>query len=136
MINATGVFADEILQMDEPGKRPTVRPSQGVHLVLDSSFLQSDCAIMIPKTSDGRVLFAVPWHDKVVVGTTDTLMESPEKEPVALEKEIQFILDTAANYLTRPPKRSDVLSVFAGFVRSPLPVAKVKRQKRYHVAIN
>ena len=84
VINATGVFADEILQMDEPGKRPTVRPSQGVHLVLDSSFLQSDCAIMIPKTSDGRVLFAVPWHDKVVVGTTDTLMESPEKEPVAL----------------------------------------------------
>ena len=74
VINATGVFADEILQMDEPGKRPTVRPSQGVHLVLDSSFLQSDCAIMIPKTSDGRVLFAVPWHDKVVVGTTDTLM--------------------------------------------------------------
>ena len=74
VINATGVFADEILQMDEPGKRPTVRPSQGVHLVLDASFLQSDCAIMIPKTSDGRVLFAVPWHDKVVVGTTDTLM--------------------------------------------------------------
>jgi glycerol-3-phosphate dehydrogenase len=117
------------LQMDEPGKRPTVRPSQGVHLVLDSSFLQSDCAIMIPKTSDGRVLFAVPWHDKVVVGTTDTLMESPEKEPVALEKEIQFILDTAANYLTRPPKRSDVLSVFAGLRPLAAPRSEGKKTK-------
>lgn len=129
VINASGVFADEILQMDEPGKRPTVRPSQGVHLVLDSSFLQSDCAIMIPKTSDGRVLFAVPWHDKVVVGTTDTLMESPEKEPVALEKEIQFILDTAANYLTRPPKRSDVLSVFAGLRPLAAPRSEGKKTK-------
>lgn len=114
VINATGVFADEILQMDEPGKRPTVRPSQGVHLVLDASFLQSNCGIMIPKTSDGRVLFAVPWHDKVVVGTTDTLMDCADEEPVALEKEIQFILDTAGRYLTRAPQRSDVLSVFAG----------------------
>lgn len=129
VINATGVFADEILQMDEPGKRPTVRPSQGVHLVLDSSFLQSDCAIMIPKTSDGRVLFAVPWHDKVVVGTTDTLMEHAEKEPVALEKEIQFILDTAANYLTRPPKRSDVLSVFAGLRPLAAPRGEGKKTK-------
>ena len=110
VINATGVFADEILQMDEPGKRPTVRPSQGVHLVLDSSFLQSDCAIMIPKTSD-------------------TLMESPEKEPVALEKEIQFILDTAANYLTRPPKRSDVLSVFAGLRPLAAPRSEGKKTK-------
>ncbi|RHJ95180.1 glycerol-3-phosphate dehydrogenase/oxidase [Parabacteroides bouchesdurhonensis] len=114
VINATGVFADDILQMDEPGKRRTVRPSQGVHLVLDSSFLESDCAVMIPKTSDGRVLFAVPWHNKVVVGTTDTLMDHADEEPVALEKEIDFILETAGKYLTKPPKRSDVLSVFAG----------------------
>lgn len=129
VINATGVFADEILQMDEPGKRPTVRPSQGVHLVLDSSFLQSDCAIMIPKTSDGRVLFAVPWHDKVVVGTTDTLMDEPAEEPVALEREIRFILDTAANYLTRPPKRSDVLSVFAGLRPLAAPRSEGKKTK-------
>lgn len=114
VINATGVFADEILQMNRPGKRLTVRPSQGVHLILDRSFLESDCAVMIPKTSDGRVLFAVPWHDKVVVGTTDTLKESPDVEPVALDAEIQFILDTASRYLTRPPRREDVLSVFAG----------------------
>lgn len=129
VINATGVFADEILQMDEPGKRPTVRPSQGVHLVLDSSFLQSDCAIMIPKTSDGRVLFAVPWHDKIVVGTTDTLMDEPAEEPVALEREIRFILDTAANYLTRPPKRSDVLSVFAGLRPLAAPRSEGKKTK-------
>lgn len=114
VINATGVFADDILQMNEPGKRRTVRPSQGVHLVLDSSFLESDCAVMIPKTSDGRVLFAVPWHNKVVVGTTDTLMDCPVDEPVALEQEVQFILETAGKYLTKAPKRSDVLSVFAG----------------------
>lgn len=114
VINATGVFADTILQMDEPDKRPTVRPSQGVHVVLEASFLQSDSAIMIPKTSDGRVLFAVPWHGKVVVGTTDTVMEHPVAEPVALEEEIRFILDTAGHYLVRPPRRKDVLAVFAG----------------------
>lgn len=129
VINATGVFADEILRMDEPGKRLTVRPSQGVHLVLDSSFLRSDCAVMIPKTSDGRVLFAVPWHDKIVVGTTDTLREEPEIEPVALEHEVQFILRTAANYLTRPPKRSDVLSVFAGLRPLAAPRGEGKKTK-------
>ncbi|NLR68248.1 glycerol-3-phosphate dehydrogenase/oxidase [Chitinophaga varians] len=114
VINATGVFVDEILQLDNPGARPMVRPSQGVHLVLDSSFLQSSSAIMIPKTSDGRVLFAVPWHNKVLLGTTDTPLESHSMEPVALEQEIDFILATAAQYLTRTPTRADVLSVFAG----------------------
>ncbi|MDH6358616.1 glycerol-3-phosphate dehydrogenase/oxidase [Parabacteroides sp. PF5-9] len=114
VINATGVFADEILQMDEPGKRQTVRPSQGVHLVLDASFLNSDHAIMIPSTPDGRVLFAVPWHNKVVVGTTDTLIRDASEEPIAMQAEIDFILETAGRYLTRQPQRCDVLSVFAG----------------------
>ncbi|WP_280743937.1 MULTISPECIES: glycerol-3-phosphate dehydrogenase/oxidase [unclassified Parabacteroides] len=129
VINATGVFADDILQMDTPGKRPSVRPSQGVHLVLDMSFLQSDYAIMIPKTSDGRVLFAVPWHDKVVVGTTDTLMKEAVEEPVALEEEINFILTTAGHYLTRAPKRSDVLSVFAGLRPLAAPRSEGKKTK-------
>ena len=129
VINATGVFADEILQMDKPGNRPTVRPSQGVHLVLDASFLDSDCAVMIPKTSDGRVLFAVPWHDKVVVGTTDTLMEGSSVEPAALEEEVQFILNTAANYLNRAPQRSDVLSVFAGLRPLAAPRNEGKKTK-------
>lgn len=114
VVNATGVFVDNIMQMDVPTGEHLVRPSQGVHLVLDRSFLQSDDAIMIPKTDDGRVLFAVPWHDKVVVGTTDTLMEHPQIEPVALEKEIEFILRTAGRYMSKPPVRADVLSVFAG----------------------
>lgn len=138
IINATGVFADEILQMDSPGKRPMVRPSQGVHLVLDKSFLESDCAIMIPKTSDGRVLFAVPWHDKVVVGTTDTLMPHSSVEPVALEQEINFILTTAGKYLKRAPQRSDVLSVFAGLRPLAAPrdeKAKTKEISRSHKLI-
>lgn len=129
VINATGVFADEILQMDKPGNRLTVRPSQGVHLVLDASFLDSDCAVMIPKTSDGRVLFAVPWHDKVVVGTTDTLMEESSVEPAALEEEVQFILNTAASYLNRAPQRSDVLSVFAGLRPLAAPRNEGKKTK-------
>ena len=114
VINATGVFVDDIMQMDSPTGEHLVRPSQGVHLVLDKSFLQSDYAIMIPKTSDGRVLFAVPWHDKVVVGTTDVLMEKAEFEPIALDKEIDFILETAGRFMKRKPTRNDVLSVFAG----------------------
>lgn len=114
VVNATGIFVDSVMEMDVPTHEHMVRPSQGVHLVLDKSFLQSDYAIMIPKTDDGRVLFAVPWHDKVVVGTTDTVREKPELEPRALEQEIEFILNTAGRYMTRKPQRSDVLSVFAG----------------------
>lgn len=129
VINATGVFADTILQMDTPGKRPTVRPSQGVHLTLDASFLESDYAIMIPKTPDGRVLFAVPWHNKVIVGTTDALMNETSEEPVALEEEIRFILHTAGNYMTRAPQRSDVLSVFAGLRPLAAPRSEGKKTK-------
>lgn len=114
VINATGVFADDILKMDKPGMDPTMRPSQGIHIVIDKSFLQGDHAIMIPKTDDGRVLFAVPWHGKVVVGTTDTPIDHASLEPVALEEEIEFILTTAGKYLKKAPGRSDVLSIFAG----------------------
>jgi glycerol-3-phosphate dehydrogenase len=114
VINATGVFADSILQMDEPGTKNTIVPSQGIHIVLDKSFLLGDSAIMIPKTSDGRVLFAVPWHGKVVLGTTDTPVREAVLEPRALDEEIDFILNTAARYLKKTPKRHDVLSIFAG----------------------
>ncbi len=114
VINATGVFVDEIMQMDEPGSPPLVRPSQGVHIILDKGFLKGDSAIMIPKTSDGRVLFAVPWHNRVVVGTTDTPLEDCSLEPRPLEEEIDFILSTAKEYLTRKPLRKDILSIFAG----------------------
>lgn len=114
VINATGVFTDDLLQMDTPGAKKIIAPSQGVHLVLDNEFLPGDTAIMVPQTSDGRVLFAVPWHDKVVVGTTDTPVDEPSLEPRALQEEIDFILEHAAKYMTKDPDRSDVKSVFAG----------------------
>lgn len=114
VVNATGVFVDEIIQMDDPGAAPLVKPSQGVHIILDKDFLKGDSAIMIPKTSDGRVLFAVPWHERVVVGTTDTPLDDCSLEPRALEEEIDFILSTAKKYLTREPQRKDILSIFAG----------------------
>jgi glycerol-3-phosphate dehydrogenase len=114
VINATGVFADDLLQKDQPGKKPLIRSSQGIHLVLDKSFLPSDHALMIPKTDDGRVLFGVPWHNKLVIGTTDTPLNDHKLEPRALEQEIDFILKTATKYLTKAPSRKDVLSIFAG----------------------
>lgn len=114
VINATGVFVDKILQMDSASQKPLVKSSQGVHVVLDRSFLGGDNALMIPKTPDGRVLFAVPWHEHVLVGTTDTPLESHSLEPVALDEEIEFILKTAGQYLIKAPARADVLSVFAG----------------------
>jgi glycerol-3-phosphate dehydrogenase len=114
VLNATGVFVDDILRMDDPNARDIVRPSQGVHLVLDKEFVPGDHAIMIPKTSDGRVLFAIPWHDKVVVGTTDIQKEKAELEPKALKEEVDFILETVGRFLKKAPKKSDVKSVFAG----------------------
>ena len=114
VVNAAGIFVDDVMQMDEPDMPKMVKPSQGVHSVLDMKFLQSDYAIMVPKTSDGRVLFAVLWHDKVVVGTTDILRETPESEPKPLEQEIDFILGTAGLYMNPAPTRADIVSVFAG----------------------
>ncbi|MDX9882818.1 MAG: glycerol-3-phosphate dehydrogenase/oxidase [Prolixibacteraceae bacterium] len=114
VINATGVFVDDIMKMDAPEARKKVRPSQGVHLVVDSKFLGGNSALMIPKTKDGRVLFGVPWHGKVVLGTTDTPLNEAELEPRALEEEVNFILDQAGQYLDLKPGRADVLSVFAG----------------------
>ncbi len=114
VINATGVFSDAIIKMDNPETEKMIQPSQGVHLVLDKEFLPGDSAIMVPHTDDGRVLFAVPWHNKVVVGTTDTPVETPVLEPRPLPEEIDFILKHAARYMTKDPEREDVRSVFAG----------------------
>jgi len=114
IINATGVFADEIHHMDDPLSKKTIRPSQGVHIVLDNSFIQSQSAIMIPKTDDGRVLFAIPWYGKVVTGTTDTPLDTITLEPKALDEEVDFILRTAGKYLVKKPSRNDVLCIFAG----------------------
>ena len=114
VVNATGVFVDELMKMDDPKATKKVKPSQGVHLVVDSKFFEGDSALMIPKTKDGRVLFGVPWHGKVVLGTTDTPLDSHSLEPKALDEEVDFILDQAGQYLDMKPTRADVLSVFAG----------------------
>lgn len=114
VINATGVFVDDILQLDEALQKRLVRVSQGVHLVVDRSFSKTNDAVLIPKTSDGRVLFVVPWNQHVLLGTTDTPVDNTSMEPVAMKLEINFILENVAHYLIRPPQRKDVLSVFAG----------------------
>jgi glycerol-3-phosphate dehydrogenase len=114
VVNATGAFSDLLRLKAEPSAIPMIVPSQGVHLVFDKSFLQGESAVMVPHTSDGRVLFAIPWHGHTLVGTTDTPVAAATLEPVAMEQEIEFILATAGQYLAKAPTRDDVLSVFAG----------------------
>ena len=114
VINATGAFSDRLRLLAEPGAAPMIVPSQGIHLVFNSAFLAGKSAIMVPHTSDGRVLFAIPWNGHTLVGTTDTPIEEATLEPVAMEEEINFILSTAGQYLAKAPTRDDVLSVFAG----------------------
>ena len=114
VINATGPFADGVRRLADANAAPILAPSQGVHLVFDRSFLSTDHAIMVPHTSDGRVMFAIPWHGHTVVGTTDTPVARAELEPAAMEQEVEFILQTASLYLARKPERSDIRSVFTG----------------------
>lgn len=114
VINATGPFADGVRRLDHADARPIIAPSQGVHIVLDRSFLPGDSAIMVPHTDDGRVMFAIPWYDVTVVGTTDTPIDDIDLEPRALDDEVEFILDTANRYLARPATLADIRSVFAG----------------------
>jgi glycerol-3-phosphate dehydrogenase len=114
VVNATGAFCDAVRRLAEPGAAPLVAPSQGAHLVFDRSFLPGDAAVVVPKTPDGRVMFAIPWHGHTLVGTTDVGVPDAPLEPAPLEQEIDFILDTAGRYLQNPPTRADVLSAFAG----------------------
>lgn len=136
VVNATGVFADEVRRLENPDAEQLVSPSQGIHLVFDRSFLKSDTALMVPRTSDGRVLFVIPWHGHAVAGTTDTPVDEPSLEPRPFEAEIQFILETAGRYLTRPPKRRDVLAVYAGLrplVRGEGKTSTLSRDHMIHV---
>jgi glycerol-3-phosphate dehydrogenase len=114
VINATGPFSDGVRRLADPAATPMIAPSQGIHLVFDRSFLPGDSAIMVPHTSDGRVMFAIPWHGHTVVGTTDTPISEVSLDPRAFPEEIDFILETAASYLHKAPTRKDVLSVFVG----------------------
>jgi glycerol-3-phosphate dehydrogenase len=114
VINATGIFSDFLRKSDDKKAQPLVEPSQGVHLVLPAEFLQSETAILVPHTDDKRVIFLVPWHGRVLIGTTDTPVKKPEMEPKPLKKEIDFLLKHAARYLTKAPTEEDILSMYAG----------------------
>ncbi|MCK0124425.1 glycerol-3-phosphate dehydrogenase/oxidase [Gelidibacter sp. F2691] len=132
IVNATGVFTDDVLQMDNPEAKNIVRPSQGIHLVFDRSILPGKEAVMIPKTVDGRVLFLVPWHHRVVVGTTDTLVARHSLEPEPLGEEVDFILSTLNTYLKKPVAKADVLSQFAGL--RPLAAPKDRSEKTKEIS--
>lgn len=132
VVNATGVFSDKIIQLDQPNAPHSIRPSQGVHLVFNSSFLKSSTALMVPKTTDGRVLFAVPWMNALVVGTTDVPIEEADEEPKATDKEVDFILENATQYLDNPPSKRDIKSVFVGL--RPLAATENGTQKTKEVS--
>jgi glycerol-3-phosphate dehydrogenase len=114
VINATGIFTDTIRHMDDPAAPSTLRPSRGTHIVLDKSFLPGESAIMIPKTDDGRVLFAIPWNDRVVVGTTEAEVDEVSLDPKPGHDELKFLIEHAQRYLVNDPGPEDVLSIFAG----------------------
>ena len=118
VVNATGVWVDSLRQMDGEAigrpVKPIVAPSQGVHIVVDREFLPSDHALMVPKTADGRVLFAVPWLGKLILGTTDSPRQDIVREPEPFREEVRFILEESARYLTRAPKAEDIRSIWVG----------------------
>ncbi len=114
VVNAAGPFCDAVRLLDDAECQPMVAASQGIHLVLPKELYPGETAMIVPKTSDGRVIFFVPWHDHILVGTTDTAIPDAVAEPSPQPQEIQFLLETAAEYLSRPPTIHDVLSIFTG----------------------
>jgi glycerol-3-phosphate dehydrogenase len=141
VINATGAFTNEVVEMDDQNQQDFVRPSQGIHFVINKNLFEGSAAMMIPKTDDGRVLFAVPWHGKVIVGTTDTPIEKSNIEPIALEEEIKFVLEHINRYGTQKITRDDVNSIFVGL--RPLISTKnkgntsgVSREHALHISLS
>ena len=114
VINATGVWVDDIRRQDGSAVKNIVAPSQGVHVVVDRDFFPTDHAMLIPKTADGRVLFSVPWLGKTILGTTDTPRDDLAREPEPFKEELDFILNESANYLSKAPTRADVKSIWVG----------------------
>lgn len=114
IVNATGPFCDGVRRLDESRAEPIIAASQGVHLVLPARFLPGAVGVIVPRTPDGRVIFALPWRDRVVVGTTDTPLETVPREPRPLEREVEFLLELCGRYLAMPPARSDILAWFTG----------------------
>lgn len=142
VVNATGVWVDDLRRMDDTAvgrsTQAMVTPSQGVHLVVDRDFLPGDHALLVPRTRDGRVLFAVPWLGKLILGTTDTLRPEIEEEPRPLAEETRFILGEAANYLARAPRPEDVRSAWVGLrplVRPPSDAGDTKKINREHTVM-
>lgn len=139
VVNATGVFTNAIVKMDNALEHDLVSPSQGIHLVIDAKFFPSTDAMMIPKTDDGRVLFAVPWHDKVVLGTTDTPIEEISFEPKPLEEEIEFIIKHINRYCTKLITRSDINSVYVGLrplVKQKTKVNSALISREHHLTVS
>jgi glycerol-3-phosphate dehydrogenase len=114
VVNAAGAFVDQVLQMDDPADHPLITPSQGIHIVVERQALPGDCAVVVPHTDDARILFAIPWHGKVLIGTTDTPVRDATLEPRPLADELGFLLENAARYLTTLPQPAEILSIFAG----------------------
>jgi glycerol-3-phosphate dehydrogenase len=114
VVNATGAFVDQVLRMDDVTEHTLITPSQGIHIVLDRRTLPGACAIVVPHTDDSRILFAIPWHGKVLIGTTDTPVHDAALEPRPLAEELNFLLENAARYLTTLPPAAEILSIFAG----------------------
>ena len=114
VVNAAGPFADSLRRMDEPGQDTAVVLSRGAHIVVSSAFLPGSSAVLVPSTDDGRVLFAIPWHGHVVIGTTDVPVDEPSRAPVPSEAEVDYLIDHAGRYLARPIERTDILSAWAG----------------------
>jgi glycerol-3-phosphate dehydrogenase len=136
VVNATGVFSDEVRRLDDRAAPQLLTVSQGAHVVLDKSFLPGGCALIVPRTSDGRVFFAIPWHDRVLLGTTETAVSEAVLEPRPLRVEVEFLLAHAARYLAKTPKASDILSAFAGLrplVKSG--VGKTSKLSRSHQVV-
>lgn len=114
IINATGAFSDSLRRWDDQQAASRLTLSQGIHLVVPGRFLPGKAAVIVPETSDGRVVFFIPWMGSVLIGTTDVPVSSADVEPRPTAMEIDYLLELAARYLETPPKRSDVRSCFAG----------------------
>ena len=114
VINACGVHAEETLAFDGHTRGSLLAISQGTHFVLPHYFLPGNAALMVPKTADGRVLFAIPWHGATLVGTTDEPVDRVSDEPRAKASERDFLLDHITRYLHRTPTAAEILSVWSG----------------------
>ncbi len=114
VVNACGVFAEDTVSMDRGQHASLLAVSQGTHFVLPRSFLPGNTALMIPKTADGRVLFAIPWHGATIVGTTDEPVDRASTEPRALNSEKYFLFEHITRYFGRRPAAEEILSIWCG----------------------